>query len=229
MRTDARRALGVSRWSSRAQFAARRRRRHPRHYGQALGSCPQAEAPEYSRTVSDLSTLLESLPRERTALLGNLGRIRREVGPVTAERSDALADHMNLRRGDVAEVVSFYSYLRVPHDCIRVCTGPVCDCLGARDLLAQAEEVAPEGLPVLEVPCLGHCDVAPVGTRGDEVLPGMKATPVTHAANDGPSTGLATADQTLADYERRGGLATLRSLPAVDAVLRELEESGLVG
>ena len=58
-------------------------------------------------------------------------------GPVTPELSDALADHMNIRRGEVAEVVSFYSYLQLPHDCIRVCTGPVCDCFGARDLLAR--------------------------------------------------------------------------------------------
>jgi formate dehydrogenase len=191
--------------------------------------------------VTELAALLETLPRERTALLGNLGQIRRKVGPVTPDRSDALADHMNLRRGDVAEVVSFYSYLRVPHDCIRVCTGPVCDCLGARELLARAEEVAPNGVPVVEVPCLGHCDVAPVGTRGDTLLPrltssileqvaaGAAPPSVTHSANDGRSTGLGTVDQTLADYERRGGLAVLRSRPSPDAVLRELEASGLVG
>ena len=54
---------------------------------------------------------------------------------------------MNIRRGEVAEVVSFYSYLDLPHDCVRVCTGPVCDCLGARELLAQAEELAPSRRP----------------------------------------------------------------------------------
>ena len=89
--------------------------------------------------------MIETLPRERTQLLDNLGAIRRHVGPVTPERSDALADHMNIRRGEVAEVVSFYSYLQLPHDCVRVCTGPVCDCFGARDLLAQAQERAETG------------------------------------------------------------------------------------
>ena len=47
--------------------------------------------------------------------------------------SDAVADHMNIRRGEVHEVVSFYSFLQVPPDSVRVCTGPVCDCFGARD------------------------------------------------------------------------------------------------
>jgi formate dehydrogenase len=191
--------------------------------------------------VSDLQALLQTLPRERTQLLDNLGRIRREVGPVTPELSDALADHMNIRRGEVAEVVSFYSYLRLPYDCLRVCTGPVCDCLGAGELLARAGELAPAGLPVIEVACLGHCDVAPVATRGDAVVPGLTrqlleyavagTTPpaVAHNANDGPSTGLALADASLAEYEARGGLEALRGDLSRDRVLRELEASALVG
>ena len=96
--------------------------------------------------------VVDALPRDRVQLLDNLGAIRRRVGPVTPELSDALADHMNIRRGEVAEVVSFYSYLQLPQDCVRVCTGPVCDCLGARDLLAQAEKRAESGVPVVEVP-----------------------------------------------------------------------------
>ena len=173
--------------------------------------------------------MLEALPRERTQLLDNLGAIRRRIGPVTPELSDLLADHMNIRHGEVAEVVSFYSYLQVPHNCVRVCTGPVCDCFGAKDLLARARERTEDGVPVIEVPCLGHCDLAPVGTHGDTIQPGLMDAPVTHAANDGPSTGLAQADETLADYERRGGLEALRAVHSVDAVLAELEASGLVG
>jgi formate dehydrogenase beta subunit len=117
--------------------------------------------------VLQLPALLSTLPKERTHLLGNLGRIRREVGPVTPELADALADAMNLRRGDVHEVASFYSYLRVPLETPRVCTGPVCDCAGAR--VEHGE---------LEVACLGHCDLAPVRLEGEEIAGG-----VTHPAN----------------------------------------------
>src|SRR4051812_10591230 len=188
-----------------------------------------------------LASVLPELPVDRTRLLDNLGRIRREVGPITPELSDALADHMNIRRGEVHEVVSFYSFLQVPLDALRICTGPVCDCLGARELLAQAEELAPAGLPVVEVPCLGHCDVAPVGTRGDTVLPrldrglledaiaGRPIPAVTHVTATAPSTGIEEADETLADYERRGGLDALRSLPATEELVAELKASGLVG
>ena len=164
-----------------------------------------------------LASLLPSLPIERTRLLDNLGRIRREVGPITPELSDALADHMNIRKGEVHEVISFYSFLQVPTDALRVCTGPVCDCFGARELL--------ESTPgAIEVACLGHCDLAPAMMRGDEIVPA-----VTHSTNDGPAVALAGGDATLADYTARGGLDLLRDLPQLDWIVEELKASGLAG
>jgi formate dehydrogenase beta subunit len=173
--------------------------------------------------VLRLTELLPELPKERTRLLDNLGRVRREVGPLTPELSDALADHMNIRRGEVHEVISFYSFLQVPVEAVRVCIGPVCDCLGAKGLLARKQEHT-NGVPVLGVECLGHCDLAPALLRGDRVEP-----VVVHRANEGPSTGLGQRDDTLADYERRGGLAVIRSLPSKEKVVEELKASGLTG
>ncbi len=163
------------------------------------------------------ASLQTELPTERTRLLDNLGRVRREVGPITPELSDALADHMNIRRGEVHEVVSFYSFLQVPVDTVRVCTGPVCDCFGARELLERTPGA-------MEVACLGHCDLAPAMTHGDEIVP-----QVTHSTNDGPAVGLGEGDATLADYEGRGGLALLRDLPPLPRIVEELKSSGLTG
>ena len=89
-----------------------------------------------------LNVLKEELPKERTRLLDNLGRVRQEIGPVTPELADALADAMNIRRGEVHEVTSFYSFLQVPADATRVCTGPVCDCAGAHADGALADFMA---------------------------------------------------------------------------------------
>jgi NADH:ubiquinone oxidoreductase subunit F (NADH-binding) len=124
---------------------------------------------------------------------------------------------MNIRRGEVHEVVSFYSFLQVPTDAVRVCSGPVCDCFGARDLLASTPGA-------IEVACLGHCDLAPAMTRGDEIVP-----TVTHSTNDGPAVGLGTADATLADYDARGGLSLLREPPSLERIVEELKASGLTG
>jgi formate dehydrogenase len=167
--------------------------------------------------VVKLAMLLGDLPTERTRLLDNLGRVRREVGPITPELSDALADHMNIRRGEVHEVVSFYSFLQVPTDAVRVCTGPVCDCFGARELLDSTPGA-------IEVACLGHCDLAPVQTHGDEIVPA-----VTHSMNDGPVLDLGRRDETLADYEVRGGLELLRNPVSPDRIVGELQASGLTG
>ena len=173
--------------------------------------------------VLALTTLLDRLPTERTSLLDNLGLVRREVGPITPELSDAIADQMNIRRGEVHEVVSFYSFLEVPTDAVRVCIGPVCDCMGAQDLLAREREHA-DGVPVLGVECLGHCEHAPMLLRGDRVEP-----EAVHSTNDGPSIGLAQADESLAQYEARGGFEVLRSLPDAETVVAELKASGLTG
>ena len=167
--------------------------------------------------VLQLVTILPELPLERTRLLDNLGRVRREVGPITPELSDALADHMSIRRGEVHEVVSFYSFLQLPVDVVRVCTGPVCDCFGARELLEREPGA-------VEVACLGHCDLAPVLTRGDEIVPA-----VTYATNDGPAVGLGQRDETITDYAARGGLELLRERPSPERVVAELEAAGLTG
>jgi len=154
--------------------------------------------------VLALTSLLPELPTERTRLLDNLGRIRREVGAVTPELSDALADHMNIRRGEVHEVVSFYSFLQVPLEVVRVCTGPVCDCAGAR-----------VGAGQLGVACLGHCELAPVELHGEEIRAGQ-------SSGSGPA------------HRTNGFLAEpdeLRPVPALsqDELLARLEAAALAG
>ena len=148
------------------------------------------------------------LPRERTRLLDNLGRVRREVGPITPELSDAVADHMNIRRGEVHEVVSFYSFLQVPDGAHRVCTGPVCDCSRARSCsrLAGARGARASA----------HCDLAPRRR--------WTATPSSRRRHASTRTAPLEPDATLADYEARGGW---RCEPR--PVLDELEASGLAG
>jgi len=91
--------------------------------------------------VLALTPLLPELPLERTHLLDNLGRIRRQVGPITPELSDALADHMNIRRGEVHEVVSFYSFLQEPVDVVRATRR------AERRSPVEAARVAQEGDP----------------------------------------------------------------------------------
>ena len=79
-------------------------------------------------------------------------------------------------------MVSFYSFLRVPMNAVRVCIGPVCDCLGAKELLAsRSAERRPLGSSASAT-----ATSRPVLMRGDEVEPA-----VVHRTNDGPRSGSA--------------------------------------
>src|SRR5687768_14182885 len=60
--------------------------------------------------------------------------------------------------------------------------------------------------------------------RGDAVEP-----EVTWTTNTGASLGLEQSDETLADYEARGGLSVLRNLPSKERIVEELKASGLTG
>ena len=139
------------------------------------------------------------LPSERTQLLDNLGHIRREVGPITPELSDALADHMNIRRGEVHEVVSFTRSSRCRTDAVRVCTGPICDCYGARELLGAHARSDRGRMPRPLRPRARHDPWRRDRSGGhalDKRRPGPRARPPRRA---------------LADYEKRGGLELLRN------------------
>ena len=108
---------------------------------------------------------------------------------------------------------------------MRVCIGPVCDCLGAKDLLAREQEQA-NGVPVLGVECLGHCDLAPVAAARRRPSSPRSPTGRTTA----PPPGLAQADETLADYEARGGLVGPRATcRPTRRIVEELKASGLTG
>jgi len=122
-------------------------------------------------------------------LLEHLHRLPRPLSPAAV---DALADSLGLRRGEVAEFVSFYSAFGVPRDAERVCTGPLCACLGAEP-----------GPGAVRTPCLGHCDLAPVRLRGETVVP-----PLVHRTNlaldEVPFAPIPDPERVLAELEASG-------------------------
>lgn len=143
-----------------------------------------------------------SMPESRTALLESLGALHAQEGPLTPELLDELSARLGLRPGDVHPVASSYANLGLARDAVRVCTGPLCSCLGGR--AADGE---------VETACLGHCDTAPAAFRDGELV-GRRI----HRTNRGPSIDL-------------GGLDEPRPAVAVspEDLLAELRSSGLTG
>ena len=63
------------------------------------------------------------------------------------------------------------------------------------------------------MPCLGHCDLAPVLLRGEALEPAL-----THSTNDGPSLGLSGGDEPAA-----------LEAPSAERIVAELHAAGLTG
>ena len=165
------------------------------------------DSPEWTRSGSQRS--FRSFLVERTRLLDNLGQIRREVGPITPELSDALADHMNIRRGEVHEVVSFYSFLQVPTDA----------CVSARArlrLLRRARAARGDTRARSRSPASATATSRPsrrAATRSSPARDPLDERRPVPSGSARPTT-------TLADYEARGGLALLRDCRRTSACRR---------
>jgi formate dehydrogenase len=212
---------------------------------------------------------LASLPRQPHRLLDALHLVRDACGGIDPAAERAIAEHLGLMHGRVAETVSFYSYLTHGRRLVRPCTGLACHLKGGTALLhALKEGDRPLFLEkgdgplfqknagdagawaVMEVPCLGRCEMAPVALVGAEVVPHATAEDCRAATGrdgEGPRTGpvgdpaerewrsipLGAPLADLAAWRALGGLEALGrvasgALPA-EAVLAELDAASLVG
>lgn len=117
--------------------------------------------------------LLRRYPSKRSALIPMLLFVQDELGYVSEELIEHLANALNLRRMEVEETVSYYSMLRrqpVGRHHIQICTNVACMLRGARPILAHIERRCgvPPKTPTLdgafsyeEVECIGACTGAP--------------------------------------------------------------------
>lgn len=119
--------------------------------------------------------LLNSYPpgRQRSAVVPMLLYAQDEIGSVTQELVEEVAQRCGVTPLQVDEVIGYYSMLhRKPlgkyH--VQVCTNIACQALGAEELYEHASrslcvanrEVTPDGLISLEeVECMGACSWAP--------------------------------------------------------------------
>ena len=208
------------------------------------------ETPTDTRRRDDVLGTLRDFPREPQRLLDALHLVRNACGAIDEVAEKAVGEHLGMMHGRVAETVSFYSYLTLGRKLIRPCTGLSCVLNGGDELLAALQQDHPDDWSVLEVPCLGRCEMAPVALVGPEVVP--RATPETcrgsiARSGDGPLVGPVGEPQTrewksiplgetvadLAGWRVLGGLQALEEVASgrrtTERILEELDTAGLVG
>jgi len=214
-----------------------------------MSTAGTASTPETRRQA--VLAALEGFPQQPHRLLDALHVVREACGGIDPVAEKALAEHLGLMHGRVAEVVSFYSYLTHGRALARPCTGLSCHLKGGSEVLNELEKGPRDAnWTVMEVPCLGRCEMAPVALVGAEVVPHASAKSCRQAmsgggegAKDDPigdpggqawrSIPLGSVIADMEAWKAAGGLEALSRVTsgelAPEAIVEQLNESGLSG
>jgi formate dehydrogenase beta subunit len=203
----------------------------------------------------DVLALLGDASRRRDLLIEHLHRIQDRFGCLSAPHLVALAAEMKLAMTEVYEVATFYHHFDVvkegeaapPAITVRVCDSIACELAGARELLAALPALVGTDVRVLQAPCVGRCETAPVAVVGqnpvphattDTVLALVRAGAVTHPQpGEGashPSLDLVSPGHVdYAAYRAHGGYALAAACSRGERtradVIAAMQDSGLRG
>ena len=135
----------------------------------------------FSKSIQkEFSELLQKYPSKRSALLPALYIVQRELGYLTPEGIEYVADLIGLTPAQVTEVASFYTMLfrkPVGKNVLWVCHNLSCTLNGAEEVIRHLEqklgvkigETTPDGkFTLLRQECLASCDTAPVMQVNDD-------------------------------------------------------------
>jgi formate dehydrogenase len=194
----------------------------------------------------EVRVLLGDALRRRDLLIEHLHKIQDRYGCLTAPHLVALADEMKMSMAEVYEVATFYHHFDVikegdtfpPATTVRVCGSLACELAGAHKLLEQLPALLGKDVRVLQAPCVGRCETAPLAVVGQNPIPNATTEQVREAVAAGlvthPPTGVVTPGHIdYAAYRGAGGYALAASCfvgerkPA--EVVALMEDSGLRG
>ena len=190
----------------------------------------------------ELEDLLAGRSRARDQLIEHLHVVQDHFGHLAARHLRALAHWMRLPMAAVYETASFYAHFDIVDDdeaapvpvTIRVCDSLSCQLAGAAALAeALAGGVDAARVRVINAPCMGRCEVAPVVEVGHRHV--GTATPASvQAVLASGDLGAESIDwQALAAYRAEGGYELLTDLRigrvTLAALSASLEGAGLRG
>lgn len=138
--------------------------------------------PAHTQSSDSLADILARWsPVGRSGLLPAMIEAQEQFGWLSEETLTQIANGLNVPLAEVYGVADFYAHLYthpVGKIIVRVCDDVPCYLAGSEKIIATLEnrlkirvgETTPDGTYTLEVvPCLGHCDRAPVVMVGSQV------------------------------------------------------------
>jgi formate dehydrogenase beta subunit len=213
--------------------------------GKTKGGARLRPAPKGRRldagAVAEVRSLLGDAPRRADLLIEYLHGIQDEYGHITLPRLHALAAELRLTPAEVYEVATFYHHFDVVRDgaaappplTIRVCVSGPCAMEGSAALREALSARAAAGVRVLEAPCVGRCEHAPVAVVGRAPVDGATVERVEEAVLGGRTEPEPPPYVAYDAYRAGGGYAVLAELAegrrAVEDVIADVAASGLRG
>lgn len=134
------------------------------------------------QAVEEIRVLAAKYPSSRSAVLPALHVAQNEIGYITPEAMDTIAELLGMLRSDVEQVVTFYiMYRKNPTGkfVVKICDSISCYLRGSDELLAQAQQklgvaltepTADGKLMVQRIECLAACGAAPCIQVNDEYV-----------------------------------------------------------
>ena len=141
-------------------------------------------------TLEEVREALGALPLRRDMLIEHLHALNDRHGQLRSDHLAALAQWLKLSQVEVYEVASFYHHFDVvredaqggfaaaPKLTVRVCSGLSCELAGAQALLDKLPALLGTDVRVLEAPCVGRCEQAPVAVVHQRAVPRADAAMV---------------------------------------------------
>ena len=198
---------------------------------------PQAQA--------EVLALLAGRAPRRDLLIEHLHALNDRFGQLRTGHLAALAQLLKLAQVEVYEVASFYHHFEVvredaqgryaapPRLTLRVCGGLSCELAGARALIEKLPALLGAEVRVLEAPCVGRCEQAPVAVVHQRAVPRADAAMVQALVEQDQRHDTLPEAIDKAAYIAQGGYRLLRDCHAgirdVESVIKTMEDSGLRG
>ncbi len=178
---------------------------------------------------------------QRDRLIEYLHALNDRHGGLRRAHLVALARRLRLATVEVYEVASFYHHFTILEDdapassspLLRICTGLPCALAGSEALLASCQTEHACDLRIQAVPCVGHCEQAPVAVLGQRPIGKADRSSIHETMTKGDTQEPMPSAMHLAKAGRTGSYAQLlRCLHGEltpESVLTELTASGLRG
>ncbi|MHA1524281.1 MAG: NAD(P)H-dependent oxidoreductase subunit E [Alphaproteobacteria bacterium] len=193
------------------------------------------------QALAQIRALLGDAPRRRDLLIEHLHQVQDHYGHLSAAHIAALAAEMGLAQAEVFEVATFYHHFdwvadgakAPPALTLRVCTSLSCALRGAEALKSRLEATLASDVRVLEAPCVGACDKAPVVVVGQRQIAGADEAKVTKAIAAGDTSQAIPDFETLKTYRARDGFSSLDTVRTgtvtPDEIIAQIDAAGLRG